>query len=125
MEPVQEPPHPVVIPILRTSPGEAALRFYRDYLGFSVDWEHRFADGLPLYRQMSRDGAVLHLSEHLGDAAPGSAVRIEVADARGLQRELESSTVHRVRLELAEQGWGDDLVVPDPFGNRIVFHTPR
>jgi glyoxalase superfamily protein len=42
-----------------------------------VDWEHRFEEGLPLYMQVSRDGSVLHLSEHRGDGTPGVAVRIE------------------------------------------------
>lgn len=38
---------------------------------FRVDWEHRFEPGFPLYLQVSRDGLVLHLSEHHGDGSPG------------------------------------------------------
>jgi len=26
-----------------------AREFYLDFLGFTLDWEHRFEDGLPLY----------------------------------------------------------------------------
>ena len=44
----------------------------RGLLGFRVDWEHRFRRAAPLYMQVSRDGLVLHLSEHHGDACPGS-----------------------------------------------------
>lgn len=118
-------PAPVTIPILRTFPGDEARRFYLSFLGFTLDWEHRFGDGMPLYQQVSREGCVLHLSEHHGDATPGSAVRIEIADVARLQRELVASQVYPLRIGLSRQPWGDDLVVPDPFGNRIIFHTPR
>ncbi|GAA4668252.1 glyoxalase superfamily protein [Frondihabitans cladoniiphilus] len=117
------PPPPVVIPILRTFPGPEALRFYVDFLGFTVDWEHRFDEGLPLYQQVSLEGAVLHLSEHHGDATPGSAVRIEVADVAALQKRLEESPIYPLRIGLSHQPWGDDLEIPDPFGNRLIFHT--
>lgn len=40
-------PAPVTVPILRTFPGEQAHRFYVDFLGFTVDWEHRFGEGMP------------------------------------------------------------------------------
>ncbi|MGC5221439.1 glyoxalase superfamily protein [Micromonospora sp. DT81.3] len=119
------PPHPITVPILRTFPGEEARRFYVTFLGFTVDWEHRFEDGMPLYQQVSRDGCVLHLSEHHGDATPGSAVRIEISDVRRLQRELAQSAVYPLRIGLDSESWGDDLTVPDPFGNRLTFHTPR
>ncbi|MBC9823930.1 glyoxalase superfamily protein [Terrabacter sp. MAHUQ-38] len=116
---------PTTIPILRTFPGEEAERFYVEYLGFAVDWEHRFADGMPLYRQVSRGRCVLHLSEHHGDATPGAAVRIEVADVAALQHELGASAVYPLRPGIDRQAWGDDLVLPDPFGNRLIFHSPR
>lgn len=75
-------------------------------------------------QQVSRDGCVLHLSEHHGDATPGSAVRIEISDVRRLQRELADSPVYPLRIGLDSETWGDDLAVPDPFGNRIILHTP-
>lgn len=116
---------PVTIPILRTFPGDEARRFYVNFLGFTVDWEHRFEEGAPLYQQVSREGCVLHLSEHHGDATPGSAVRIAISDVRRLQRALVDSPEYPLRIGLSRQPWGDDLTVPDPFGNRITFHTPR
>lgn len=45
-----------------------------DYLGCTVDWEHRFDDLAPLYMQVSRGSLVLHLSEHYGDGTPGAVV---------------------------------------------------
>jgi len=76
------------IPILRILDEAKALEFYIGFLGFSIDWEHRFGDNTPLYLQVSRDGCVLHLSEHYGDATPGGALRIETNDVDGLNREL-------------------------------------
>ena len=31
----------------------------------------------------------------------------------------------RVRIGLDSEPWGDDLVMPDAFGNRLIFHTSR
>jgi hypothetical protein len=74
--------HPV--PILRIFDAELGLRFYRDDLGFSVDWEHRFEPALALYVPVSRDHAVLHF----GDGTPGSAVWVAVGDVRAFHEEL-------------------------------------
>ena len=73
-------------PILRIFDEAKAREFYVGYLGFRIDWEHRFAPGMPLYLQVSRDGCVLHLSEHHGDACPGAALRIATEDIDDLQR---------------------------------------
>lgn len=121
--PRSAPAH-VTVPIVRTFPGEQARRFYIDFLGFTIDWEHRFGDGMPLYQQVTREGCVLHLSEHHGDATSGSAVRIEIANVQQLQRELAANPLFPLRIGLDNQPWGSDLTVPDPFGNRIIFHTP-
>jgi catechol 2,3-dioxygenase-like lactoylglutathione lyase family enzyme len=34
-----------------------AREFYVEFLGFKVDWEHRFEPGTPLYMQLSQDHA--------------------------------------------------------------------
>ncbi|GJN78769.1 hypothetical protein PLIIFM63780_002278 [Purpureocillium lilacinum] len=60
-----------VTPILRIFDIVKADEFYVGYLGFNIDWEHRFGDNAPLYRQVSRGGLALHLSEHHGDGSPG------------------------------------------------------
>src|SRR3712207_9131200 len=62
-----------VVPILRVFDGALADEFYLGFLGFREDWEHRIAGHLPLFRQVSRDGAALHLSEHFEDGTPGTA----------------------------------------------------
>ena len=63
-----------VIPIFRIFDEAKAKEFYVGFLGFQVDWEARFDETTPLYMQVSRDGLVLHLSEHHRDCCPGSTV---------------------------------------------------
>lgn len=39
--------------ILRIFDDVKAGQFYVQYLGFNIDWEHTFADNMPLYAQIS------------------------------------------------------------------------
>ena len=78
------------IPILRILDEAKAHEFYVDFLGLTIDWEHRFEAGTPLYTQVSKDQCVLHLSEHYGDGTPGAALRIETSDVDAFQAELMS-----------------------------------
>ena len=66
------------IPILRIFEVEKAREFYLDFLGFTMDLDHRFGPNFPIYMQISRSGLVLHLSEHHGDASPGSTVFVRM-----------------------------------------------
>jgi uncharacterized glyoxalase superfamily protein PhnB len=110
------------IPILRIFDEAKAKEFYVDFLGFKVDWEHRFEPGLPLYMQVSKDGCVLHLSEHHGDCSPGSAMRIETSGLGEFERELTAKAYKYARPKIQEMPWGSrDLSVQDPFGNRLTF----
>jgi hypothetical protein len=85
------PPEGPAVPILRIFDRAKAMEFYVDYLGFRVDWEHGgHADHSPLYAQVHRGRALLHLSEHHGDASPGGAALIPVADVTALHDELHA-----------------------------------
>ncbi len=111
-----------VTPILRVFDESKTREFYVDFLGFKVDWEHRFEDGLPLYMQVSKGDCVLHLSEHHGDSCPGSALRIEVENIDGYQKELIEKRYKNARPAVQDQPWGSrDMSINDPFGNRLVF----
>jgi catechol 2,3-dioxygenase-like lactoylglutathione lyase family enzyme len=113
------------IPILRMFDEAKAREFYVDYLGFKVDWEHRFGDGFPLYMQVSRGDCRLHLSGHHGDCTPGSAVRIGVESADALLEEISEVGYRALRPGVEEMPWGmRELQLLDPFGNRIVFCSP-
>lgn len=111
-----------VTPILRIFDEAKARQFYVDYLGFKVDWEHRFAPDLPLYLQVARDGCVLHLSEHHGDCCPGAALRIAVDDIDALHAGLTARQYGYARPEIEDTPWGSrELSIKDPFGNRLTF----
>jgi catechol 2,3-dioxygenase-like lactoylglutathione lyase family enzyme len=110
------------VPVLRIFSVEKALEFYVGYLGFKVDWEHRFEPALPLYMQVSRGGFVLHLTEHYGDCTPGSKVFVETRGVAELHAELNAKNYNYLRPGLEKEQWGATTVtVTDPFMNRIVF----
>ncbi len=110
------------VPLLRIFDETKAREFYIDFLGFQIDWDHRFEPALPLYLQVSRDGCVLHLTEHHGDACPGAAVRIATTDIEALHRELLDKQYGYARPGLEDMPWGSrEMSVKDPFGNRLTF----
>ena len=109
-------------PVLRIFDEVKAREFYVDFLGFTVDWEHRFEEGLPLYVQISKDDCVLHLSEHHGDCCPGSAMRIETNELEAFQKELAAKQYKNARPGIEKMPWGsNEMSVSDPFGNRLTF----
>jgi len=109
-------------PIFRIFDEAKAKEFYIDFLGFKVDWEHRFEENLPLYMQISKDGCVIHLSEHHGDCSPGAAIRIETNELEAFQRQLLAKQYKYARPGIQDMPWGSkDMSVSDPFGNRLTF----
>ena len=110
------------VPILRIFDVAIARGFYLDYLAFSEDWAHRFEPDLPTYLQVSKDGLVLHLSEHHGDACPGSAVFVEATGLPAYQAALLAKRHPNSRPGLEPAPWGGQLMeIIDPFGNRLRF----
>ena len=114
-----------VIPILRIFSVEKTHEFYMGYLGFKVDWEHRFEPDLPLFMQVSRGDLLLFLSEHHGDGTPGSTVHIEMTGVAELHAELTAKKYNYLRPGLEKRPWGaTQIALTDPFMNRIVFSEP-
>jgi len=110
-------------PILRIFDLKKAKEFYVKYLGFAVDWEHRFEPGLPLYMQVSRGDLVLHLSEHHGDCTPGSTIFVITTGLHELHRELGAKRYPSLRPGIRRMPWNADVMeLVDPFGNRIRFN---
>ena len=111
-----------ITPILRIFDEAKAREFFLDYLGFEVDWEHRFEDDLPLYMQVTKDGCRLHLSEHYGDSSPGVTMRIDTNELDALQQKLASKKYKYARPGIEDTPWGSrEMTVADPFGNRLIF----
>ncbi len=124
-EPKPAPPQSIVIqpaiPIFRIFSVEKAMEFYRDFLGFTIDWEHRFGENFPLYCQISRSGMLMHLSEHVGDASPGARVFVPMQNIRQFHAELAAKNYRYMKPGLEQAPWGLEVTVTDPFSNRISF----
>jgi catechol 2,3-dioxygenase-like lactoylglutathione lyase family enzyme len=117
-----------ITPILRILDEAKAKEFYVDFLGFKIDWEHR-AEG-PLYMQVSLGECVLHLSEHDGDASPGAAIKLHTDAIEEYVKELVAKEYSPGVAEqdpgVCEQPWGSlDMLLIDPFGNRLIFTNAR
>lgn len=114
------------IPILRIQDEQIAREFYLQYLEFTVEWEHRFEPGMPLYLRIARSATKIDLSEHHGDGTPGSATWIRVADVRALHRKLAQKRHSRVRPGIDNDSpGGPTMTVTDPFGNELRFCQPH
>jgi uncharacterized glyoxalase superfamily protein PhnB len=110
------------IPIVRIFSVDKAKEFYLDFLGFTLEWEHRFEADLPLYAQVSRSGLTLHLSEHHGDASPGSTIFVQMTGIENFHRELLAKKYSYARAGIDEAPWDARiLTVNDPFGNSLRF----
>ena len=110
------------IPILRIFDESKARQFYVDFLGFRVDFEHRFEPDAPLYMGVSQGDCKLHLSEHHGDASPGSTVRIRVDELEAYHQSLLAKHYKYYRPGLADTDWHTrEMTVQDGFGNKLVF----
>jgi catechol 2,3-dioxygenase-like lactoylglutathione lyase family enzyme len=109
------------IPVLRSFSEEKAREFYVDFMGLTVNWEHRFEPDTPLYMELERSGMTLHLSEHFGDAAPGAAVFVRIDDIAALHAELNAKKYRHARPMIQQQDWGQVMQIDDPFGNRLRF----
>jgi uncharacterized glyoxalase superfamily protein PhnB len=111
-----------VIPILRIFDVAKAREFYVEYLGFSVDFEHRFHENAPLFMSVSRGDATLFLSEHHGDGTPGTHVVVQVQGIADLHRELKAKNYRYMNPEIQTQEWGTrELTTYDPFNNHVTF----
>jgi ribosomal-protein-alanine N-acetyltransferase len=115
------------VPVLRIFDIDKAREFYVDYLGFTVDWEHRFDDHSPVYMQVSRASLILHLSEHHGDGTPGSVVYVDTEGVRAYHAELRTKHYPYLNPGVEVDETGTCISLLDPFGNtlRLNENAPR
>lgn len=112
-----------VIPILRIFDYDKAIEFYVNWLGFTIDWEHRFEENTPVYMQVSLAGIVVHLSEHHGDSSPGANVYIDCEGLKVYHETLIAKKYKYNRPGLEKTFYGTWAVtVNDPFYNKITFN---
>ena len=109
-----------VIPVLRIFDIAKANEFYIDWLGFAIDWEHRFGENFPLYMQISLKDIVFHLTEHYGDCSPGSKVFIKTTGIDELHKQLTASDYRYYKPCVEKAPWNaKTMELIDPFGNRF------
>ena len=104
-----------VIPIIRVSDATRALAWY-ERLGFAKEWEHRFEPHFPAFVSVARGQARIYLSEHEGDARPGTLLYVRHSDLDTVSAEFDAV------IETAD--WGRELELTDPDGNRLRVSEP-
>lgn len=114
-----------VFPQLRMTNWERAHQFYVDGLGFTVDWEHRFEPGFPVFAQLTRDGLSLFLSEHAGDCQVGGAAYFVVDDVDALYQEIQTRGVKCAEPPQDAPWQRREMLLVDPDGNRLRFANPK
>ncbi len=111
-----------VIPTLRMHSIDKAKEFYLGFLGFKIDWEHRFDDNAPLFMQVSRGDTFFFVSEHHGDGSPGVHITIRMHGIDEYLRELNAKNYRYYRPSIQLKDWGARVMtVIDPVGNHIHF----
>ena len=112
-----------VVPTLRMTDEARSRAFYVDGLGFQVDWTHRFAPHLPVLLQLSRDGMIVYLSQHVMDCALGGLIHLFVDSVDDWHARLERGGV-AIELPPTDQAWGlREMHLVDPDGNRLRICT--
>lgn len=115
-----------VIPILRIFDYSKAIEFYVDWLGFRVEWEHRFEENTPVYIGVRMNNCLLHLSEHHGDGTPGTRVYISCTGLKNYHNGLLEKQYKYNRPGLEETFYNTwQVAVNDPFGNIILFNEEK
>ncbi|MCR9159228.1 MAG: glyoxalase superfamily protein [Nannocystaceae bacterium] len=106
-------------PILNVADLQASFRYYRDELGFRVDWEH----GEPAdFGSVSRGETILFLCEGC-QGTPGGWLMVFARDVNALYDEY-ASTDARIRMPPKDMPWGiREMHVSDLDGNVIRFGT--
>jgi catechol 2,3-dioxygenase-like lactoylglutathione lyase family enzyme len=119
-------------PVLHVSSVNASLRFYVDWLGFSVPWRVEDEDGHIGVAQVDRQGCAIILAEHWPEKA-GKGLMFISLNVAPETREAEVAALDALRAEFEARGvpikdghWGYRvLVVEDPDGNQLFFNYPN
>ncbi len=110
------------IPTFRISDYNAAKEFYVTFLGFTVDWEHRFGNNEPVYMQISKNGLIIHLSENVR-FQKGVIVFVETTGIENFHSELINIENKFSIPKIEKTNWGTtQMEIKDPFENLLRFN---
>ena len=117
------------VPILHVTDVTRTAHFFRDKLGFSIDFLHGHP---PFYGAVERDKAKIHL-RHVHEPVVDPKMRreagllaiyIDVENVRGLYEEFLVSGAP-MEGKLHKEPWGaSTFIIVDPDGNWISFNGP-
>jgi len=97
------------------------IEFYIHFLGFIIDWQHRFGPSDPVYMQISHHGLVLHLSENKRFRT-GVFIFVETKGIDAFRDELKNKTT-KYLPEVTVTNWNTkQMEIEDPFGNLLRFN---
>jgi catechol 2,3-dioxygenase-like lactoylglutathione lyase family enzyme len=106
------------IPVLRVKDVPASIRFYREVLGFSVDWGG--GGEMAHIASVSRNGHAIMMTR--GEAAPGCVwIGGEILYEVWQKVRLEEKA--RVVQRPTNQPWALEMRIADPDGNILWFGT--
>lgn len=112
----------VLAPVVSAMDLDRSLEFYRDVLGFQIDWTW---GSPPEMAAVSRDGVEIHLSAD-GDSSRGTRSRI-YCFIRGVDRFAANVRKRGGTIvnDVADQPYGmREFDLDDPAGNRLCFGEP-
>lgn len=110
------------IPTFRILDYKKAKEFYIEFLGFKIDWEHRFGENEPVYMQVSKNGLVLHLSENKRFKT-GIIIFVETMGIENFHNELSEKSNSILIPDISVTNWNTkQMELEDPFGNLLRFN---
>ena len=117
----------MAIPILRIFSVDKAKEFYVDFLGFKIDWEHRFSDnfsalcaGLPRGPEAALERASRRRQPRI------DGVHLDARHRRLPPRAASAKNYRYYRPGLEDAPWDARVMeVGDPFGNKLRFSEPN
>ena len=118
------------IPVIRMLSEEDSKEFYLEFLGYKIDWEHRFTEDdpdSPLYMQISYGDSIIHLNGHASNSSPTAEVRIPVKNLGHYELELGERCGKWPKPEAVDpryEGRNTDMNIIDPADNYLVFWAP-
>ncbi len=107
-------------PVFFVTDARASMDFYRDKLGFSLDWNYE-EDGRPYVCQVSRFGFELILAVDSSKAGNGRVfISLDAAQTTALRGDFERNCV-----DARDARWGMPIIeVLDPDRNELYFSPP-
>ena len=108
-----------MVPVFGIESYAEAKGHYVDWLGFSIDWEWREAEGQPVIMAISRDRAEFMLNEY--DVPAPSTVTLKVDDLEALAAEWNGRRPGSVEVAIEPPYEFPAVLIRDSCGNALHF----